>query len=652
MELWNNMRFLKYKSSIILLIKAIVILFLTSLIEFLVSDYNRGVIVYSIILISIALFTCLKNFKYKKFEQIVKIIYLLSYCYSVSSIFSNGVTVISLDKKNIVFYIILSVLCCLRIWKLNDEAYDRKWNIYFIEYAITFLINVMFWFFPFWNLVETKGWSLALLFYMVMYLWSLELLRLVEHLIIELSHKEWIFANKHIGEKKPWITIFLMLAIWGFFLSIIFYPGIITYDNAVMYSDAFNLNNADGRSDLHSFFYVVFIRLCMSLWNNYWFLTVLMVVLFSLVWATLMTYLYRRGISFSTVVGITFFWMIIPSNMYLLISTWKDVPFTICMLLLQYVLFRAVCDREKLKPINIVFLFVSVIGTALFRSNGLVVVLLTTMICLLIGLKEKINRNTIISFALALMCVCIIKGPLYSAIGVKSTPSGFAALPMLDGVWENIHKGIILPDSMNELLEKIEPKNGFEEEYKENSMNVGVMPEDYLSIDLAEAFDAYKWCLQNHPAITIVARLKKSYNMWGVFSNPLYYEWSNKITSISNFSNLGVKENWYFLGSFELLRECILNSYDDNYFIGSVMRLIGRSGWNMLIWFGCFIILLERRKARCIIAILPAFFNVIALSIGTVSPDYRYTYPMFALSIPFYLYVLSEVSIPKEKQLV
>ena len=273
MRLWES------KCWIIVFIKAIVIIFLTSSIEFIVSDYNCGVIIYSIILISIAFFTCLKTFKnIYIFKKNAKIIYLLAYCYSVSSIFSNGVTVIFLDKKNIVFYIILSIFCCLRIWKLNDEVNNRKRCIYFIEYAITLLINIMFWFFPFWNLVEMKGLSLALLFYMVMYFWSLELLRLVEFLIIELSHKKWLFTNKHIVEKKAWIIIFLILATWGFLFSIIFYPGIITDDNAIMYSDAFNINNTNSRNDLHSFFYVVFIRLCMSLWNNYWFLTILMVV--------------------------------------------------------------------------------------------------------------------------------------------------------------------------------------------------------------------------------------------------------------------------------------------------------------------------------------------------------------------------------------
>jgi len=642
------MKLFDYKGCIFNIIKAIVLLFLTSLIEFCASDYNLGTIIYIVILISAVIFSCLKIFKHKQFDRIAKIIYLLSFCYAVFSILSNGITIISLDNKNIVFYIMLSVLCGLRIWKSNDESNKRKGSIYFIEYVITFLINIMFWFFPFWNLVETKGWNLAIPFYMVMFFWSLEALRLVKDAVIELSHKKQLFINEYIAEKRVWIIIFLIMTVWGFFLSIIFYPGIITYDNAVMYADAFNLKDINSRNDLHSFLYVVFIKLCMNLWNNYWFLTILMVILFSMVWATVMTYFYRSGIKFFLVVGVTLFWMIIPSNMYLFISTWKDIPFTICMLLLQYILFRVVCENERLKPINICFVFLSIIGTALFRSNGLVVVLLITLVCLLAGLKKKINRNTAILFLFAVLCVGIIKGPLYSFVGVKSTPSGFAALPMVDGVWENIHKGITLPDSMNDLLIKVEPENGFEEEYLEYAMNVGAMPEEYLDIGLSEAFNAYKWCLKNHPAITIVARLKKSYNIWGCFSNPLYYAKTNKITSINSFSDLEIYENWHFLELFAPFRECILIFYNDNYFIGAFLMLLARSGWNMFIWFGCFIVLLEQRKIRYIIHILPAFFNVIALSIGTVSSDYRYTYPMFVLSMPFYLYVLLKINQGKQ----
>ena len=113
----------------------------------------------------------------------------------------------------------LSVLCGLRIWKSNDESNKRKGSIYFIEYVITFLINIMFWFFPFWNLVETKGWNLAIPFYMVMFFWSLEALRLVKDAVIELSHKKQLFINEYIAEKRVWIIIFLIMTVWGFFLS-------------------------------------------------------------------------------------------------------------------------------------------------------------------------------------------------------------------------------------------------------------------------------------------------------------------------------------------------------------------------------------------------------------------------------------------------
>lgn len=629
----------------VLIVKALFMLLSATLIELFASENNVGVKIYSAVFILIVLSICRKNVKYERFDHIARIVYLLVYCYSILSILSNGIIVISLDKRNIAFFIILSVLNCFQVWKSKGEASKKK-QVVFLEYIFAFIVNIMFYFFSFWNVSQSKGWKLAIPFLAIMFIWSLELIRSFELVLKGLSCKKGLFINGNIDTRKAWIIIFLIMTAWGFVLSIIFYPGIITYDNAVMYADAFKLEN---RNDLHSFFYVMLIRVCMMIWNSYWFLTLLMVLFFSLAWATVMTYLSKKGVKFSAIMGITLFWMFIPSNMYLFISTWKDIPFTICMLLLSYILIKGICENEKLSILDICCLLAGVIGTGVFRSNGLVVILLTTVCCLLIGIKQKFNKRTMSIFTFAAICVFVIRGPLYSIAGVAPTPSGFAALPMLDGIWENLHMGVTLPDSMNDLLVKFEPENGFEDEYREYYMNIGVMPEEYLEIDISEAAKAYMWCLREHPMVTIVARLKKSYNIWGPFSNPVYYEWQNKINSIGDFSSLGVKEKWHFLEQFILFRECILDSYNDNYFIGAILRLVGRCGWNMVIWFCCLLALIEKRKAKCFIAILPAFFNVIALSIGTVSPDYRYTYPMFALSVPFYLYVLLKLRETKEE---
>lgn len=186
--------------------------------------------------------------------------------------------------------------------------------------------------------------ALKLFFVVLMlYPWCLLLFEILNEFLGNFVKKDKVLIqdkNKsQLKAKTVFIILFSIMMCFGIGLSIIYYPGIITRDSVSMYYAAQNFSDMRVRTDIHSFAYLCVYKLVFSFTDNYYVLTCLIILLFSVVWARYLTYLYQCGLRFGVVFTVTLGWLLIPRNWYMLITSWKDSPFTISMLILSYLEF-------------------------------------------------------------------------------------------------------------------------------------------------------------------------------------------------------------------------------------------------------------------------------------------------------------------------
>ena len=232
-----------------------------------------------------------------------------------------------------------------------------------------------------------------------------------------------------------------------------------------------------------------------------------------------------------------------------------------------------------------------------------------------------------------MLTVIIIKVPLYHILNVKPAPEKLTAQPFVDGIWENSYQGNYLPSDIIEFIEEdMMPINEFNAAYEERYTNLRGTED----IELSRAVNAYWWCLKNHPYTTILARMKRTYNLWSVFPNDSYYLNTGYIWKLDDYTWQNTKYDWKYISVFQPFRTIFEKLYDNSYFIGELAFIISRGGWSIVICMISLLYAYRNKKMKWILVLLPAMANTVALLFGCCYQDYRYMYPMF---INTYLFI-------------
>lgn len=448
----------------------------------------------------------------------------------------------------------------------------------------------------------------------------------------------------YVDVLKMRVLLFLTMTISGLLFSILYYPGVITADNLYVYKTVNEIGDISVRTDIHSFAFVLLEKLLFSICDHFYFVTIIFVLLFALSWSMVFSYLYKKGLRRKTTLAISLLWLLIPQNLYLIIATWKDIPFSICMLLMAFCILKYIGEGEKaffLYPFNYVLFILSSLGVGLFRSNGIGVILITLIAIIIYSFPKKKIKIIIVS-ATTIGLLFFIRIPVYNLLGVQQTPEYYMAYPFINGVWECSFNGDNLSPEIERLIDKhLITIEKFNDEYKLSYFNDNAFYDvddynlNYKTLSLSEAQSAYFWCLKNHPASVILARMKKTYNLWSVFENDDYPLNRNYRDSEFSMPAWGEKYIVEYNTRYAYARNRFSRFFSDGsnkYILGEFIDLITRNGFNLIIWIISFIGMLSGKNIKYIFVILPAVANTITLLFACCFQDWRYMYPMEILT--------------------
>lgn len=199
--------------------------------------------------------------------------------------------------------------------------------------------------------------------------------------------------NQFLFKKSCFIKCFLCIIIAWIPIFLAFYPGIFSYDSSVQLNEFLNNQLSNNNPIIHTLIVGWFIKLGNILFHSYSIGVVLyttfQMIITALVFSYIVSYLNKRGASFSLKLISLLLFMFLPTHSILAITTTKDVFFSLCVTLLFIKLVDMIRDPEKFfhSIFNIIIVILLSLSTFIFRHNGYYAFLVLA-IFMLIGLRK------------------------------------------------------------------------------------------------------------------------------------------------------------------------------------------------------------------------------------------------------------------------
>ena len=259
--------------------------------------------------------------------------------------------------------------------------------------------------------------------------------------------------NKSIKLQVPsWILYSLpMIAVWLFFL-LIFYPGFVTDDAFYQWRQT-----VSGQyNDWHPIFYALMIGLISKIYFSpaSMVITQVLMVSFAVAWG--LSELERMRVSKKVLWVLSFLFAIIPLNIVLTLTLWKDIPYSAAFLVLTVIFLKMINSKGKWLQGRWNWLGLGcILGViSLLRMNGLPVAFGSIILLLVFYRKEW--QKLAYSGGIFIVMIVMLFGPLYSLLNVKRVPE-FGSVLFLHHIAAHINAGTPLTPNEAEYLNHLAP---------------------------------------------------------------------------------------------------------------------------------------------------------------------------------------------------
>ena len=174
----------------------------------------------------------------------------------------------------------------------------------------------------------------------------------------------------------------------------------------------------------------------------------------------------RKGAPRWLVITIFCFYVLNPIVLRYGITMWKDIPFSMAMLLYVLVLADtalskgAVCKNKSWLARLIAFTFL----VCMLRGNGVYVIAVSTLVLVLVY-KEALRKTFLCVGCSVLIVSFVVTGPVYTALGVTPSPFKESAGILLQQVGYVYYSNGTISENDQEVFESILPLDCWENEF-------------------------------------------------------------------------------------------------------------------------------------------------------------------------------------------
>jgi hypothetical protein len=447
----------------------------------------------------------------------------------------------------------------------------------------------------------------------------------------------WEPGKGELHSKIRWDWLFYMLPmllIWGFTL-LIFWPGIMSNDSLTLW-----MQGVTGQfNDWQSGFYALLLAGLMRVWYSPAFIAVLQIILFAITAAWGLKTLQEYGVPRIVLWGISVLFAVLPTNAILSITLWKDIPYAIAFLWLTIIIVKIVLSKAEWmrKWVNWVMLGLAAFLVAIFRHNG-VAVAAVCLIALLV-VYRKSWKPFVGAILVALLLYLGVEGPLYSTVKMDRTSTNQSSLIYLHHIAAHVSAGTLMEPDESAYLDNFMPLK----DWDYWCCYVGT-----ISYDGSFKRDSF---LSNTPqnrklALTLFARDPLVDISHAFCAGELAWKFENNACYMKSTHGINTWRpgdvDWIGPNDAGLDNQSLLPGLVDPFalymrefgFLDDMLVFWLRPAfWLYLAAFSTAVLVLRRRDAQFLLALLPALCQTAVLILVSFAPAFRYHYGTVLASV-------------------
>ena len=420
------------------------------------------------------------------------------------------------------------------------------------------------------------------------------------------------------------------------------YPGILTYDSMqqmwqVTGRDAFSNHHPWIHTLLISLLYYIGYGITKSPNHGIAFYTVFQMLLVSISFSYVLYILYKNNIKKGILLIMWIFSFLLPYNAIYSITMWKDIPFSLIVLVLSTYLYDHYENKQTFNIKKIITITILSILLCLFRSNGLYAYIFSIIILLILYRKDFLRLKY--SIAITLIIVIIFKGIIMPHFNVAkpniveslSIPAQqIAYVVKTDG---NLSKKDIKSlkkfADIDEIKKQAKSKSNYyvSDEMKNNLSSTSKKNNNYLEKHKLDFFKLWFNIGKKNIFKYIKAFILQTSGYW--YHNYGHF-WVHPNSSIAYPQNIGsseiIFESNLLSSKTSKLVDCAININDSIYY-----KIWSPAMSTYLLLIGLYITI--NKKKSPIPFIIPLAIIITLLIATPVACEFRYAYAIF-LSAP------------------
>jgi hypothetical protein len=433
-------------------------------------------------------------------------------------------------------------------------------------------------------------------------------------------------------ERSPsnwyWLLFTLpMFITWSFYL-LVFWPGELSSSSIIQWGQVVSGSYNNAHPAVHTFL----IWLITRLWFSPAAVGLFQIICLSLVTAWGIGILVDKGMNLSAGWFISIIFSLSPVNSTLIISIWKDIPYSTAFLLFSLQILKVIFSRGKWleKWSNCLGLGFTGLSIMLLRHNGLPVPVLSLLVVVLFYRKYWLRIG--VTLGGMIISWVLIQGPIYDAFGVKKN-TGFDDTVFIHHIAAHIVTGQSLSAGEEQVANLILPLEEWQYDCCSNvitdhapNFSYGKVAE--YSTEVRQLF--IKLAIKepgielNH--IACVSQLVwKSYGSCGFWVSNIISE--NRLIGDNPY---GIRED----SQIPQVKKWLLSQYDFLYRTGKFRFYWYPIYYLILVVLGSFSLMFWYGEKKSLLFTIPSVFQSLILVLVNVSAyDFRYQYGVYLVGL-------------------
>lgn len=434
-------------------------------------------------------------------------------------------------------------------------------------------------------------------------------------------------------KKNPFLFSFITLSIFYLIYLIAYYPGVVGYDPSYQIKEVMGIPNFYSESAgiigsnlltnynpiIHTLFIGYLFKLGLMLGNvniGIFIYTLIQMIFMIYVLSYTIKFLYQEKVSPSIVLIILGLYIFIPIYPFYALSSFKDTYFALFFMLYIIEIYQLLTkDFNWSKTMHLIIISVCLF---LFRHNGILTIFLSLPFFLFI---KKNRRYTAISL-LSISIIFLIYNLGISLFNITPTSKReVLSIPFQQTAALVTYKEDIIDDEDKLIINKIIDYDSIKEKYNRELSDPikNTYKNTATNEDLMNYLKVWLKYFVKEPQIYLEATINNIYGyLYPNAQNWYFYHLKYNVLNEVGFN--------YQYNNLEFLRS-ILYGYGEAFAYIPFINLFVNIGFTAWIYMYLVCHLIERKKRKFILLLLPAFSIIIACLLGPVNTYYRYVIP-------------------------